>query len=172
VFLYLQGNAPFFKTAVKFYDSCATRAVSNGHTIDLFACSLDQVGLAEMKICVEKTGGYLVLDDSFTRGVFIGSFKRVFARDQTALLAAQAQAAAAQAAGQAPPSMPDALASDLVMSFNGELSVLTSREFKASRLQRTQAQLVVCLFIRTNRWLLDCLLLTSCPLRSAARSAT
>jgi len=125
-----KGNAPFFKNAVKFYDSVATRAVTNGHTIDLFACSLDQVGLAEMKICVEKTGGYLVLDDSFTRGVFIGSFKRVFARDQTAQIAYQQQVAAAQAAGQAPPPPPDALASDLVMSFNGELSVLTSREFK------------------------------------------
>lgn len=125
-----KGNAPFFKNAVKFFDGVATRAVANGHTIDLFACSLDQVGLAEMKICVEKTGGYLVLDDSFTRGVFIGSFKRVFARDQTAALAAQQAAAAAQAAGQAPPPQPDAMASDLVMSFNGELSVLCSREFK------------------------------------------
>ena len=125
-----KGNAPFFKGAVKFFDGVATRAVANGHTIDLFACSLDQVGLAEMKICVEKTGGYLVLDDSFTRGVFIGSFKRVFARDQTAVLAAQQAAAAAQAAGQAPPPQPDAAASDLVMSFNGELSVLCSREFK------------------------------------------
>lgn len=124
-----KGNAPFFKNAVKFYDSVATRAVQNGHTIDLFACSLDQVGLAEMKICVEKTGGYLVLDDSFTRGVFIGSFKRVFARDQTAALAAAAAAAAAQAAGHAPPPQPEA-SNDLVMSFNGELSVLTSREFK------------------------------------------
>src|SRR4029079_15491078 len=83
------------------------RAVSNGHAIDLFACSLDQVGLAEMKVCVEKTGGYLVLDDSFTRGVFVGSFKRVFARDGTER-------------------------NDLVMSFAGELNVLTSREFKVT----------------------------------------
>ena len=127
-----KGNAPFYKPAIKFYDSVATRAVANGHTIDLFACSLDQIGLAEMKVCVEKTGGYLVLDDSFTRGVFIGSFKRVFARDNTAQLAAQAAHQAALAAGQPPPPMPDmsANSNDLLMSFNGELSVFTSREFK------------------------------------------
>lgn len=125
-----KGNAPFYKPAIKFYEGVASRAVANGHTIDLFACSLDQVGLAEMKICVEKTGGYLVLDDSFTRGVFIGSFKRVFARDNAASIAAAAAAQAAAAAGQPPPPVPEASASDLVMSFNGELTVLTSREFK------------------------------------------
>lgn len=119
-----KGNAPFYKPAIKFYEGVSTRAVANGHTIDLFACSLDQIGLAEMKVCVEKTGGYLVLDDSFTRGVFIGSFKRVFARENAA-------AAAALAAGQPPPpSSQDPNGSDLVMSFNGELTVLTSREFK------------------------------------------
>lgn len=73
--------------------------------VDLFACSLDQVGVAEMKVCVEKTGGLLVLDDSFTHNVFTGSFKRVFAVDQK---------------------------NELVMSFNGELQVLTSREFKVA----------------------------------------
>ncbi len=44
-------------------------------------------------------------DDSFTRGVFIGSFKRVFHREVTDN-------------------------NDLSMAFAGELQVLTSREFK------------------------------------------
>lgn len=100
-----KNNAPFYKSACKKYDELAQRAAHNGHAIDLFACSLDQVGLAEIKVCCEKTGGYLVLDDSFTRGVFINSLKRVFARDGTP-------------------------ANDLAMAFAGELSVLTSREFK------------------------------------------
>jgi protein transport protein SEC23 len=102
-----KGNAPFFKKATKFYETIAQRAVQNGHCLDLFACSLDQVGLAEMRVCAEKTGGFLVLDDSFTRGVFIGSFKRAFLRDGTE-------------------------ANDLTMCFGGELTVLTSREFKVS----------------------------------------
>jgi len=98
-----KGNAPLFKKAVKYYETLAQRAASNGHVIDLFACSLDQVGIAEMKVCSEKTGGYLVLDDSFTRGVFIGSFKRCFARSPE---------------------------NELIMAFSGELQVLTSKEFK------------------------------------------
>jgi len=117
-----KGNAPYYKKAVQFYDSIASRAAVNGHVIDLFACSLDQVGLAEMKVCVEKTGGYLVLDDSFTRGVFIGSFKRVFAHEPQAN----------QMAGQQQPPTADGTNADLVMSFQGELSVLTSREFKVA----------------------------------------
>lgn len=46
---------------------------------------------------MDKTGGYLVLDDSFTRGVFQNSFKRVFARAKTE-------------------------EGELLMSFNGEIT--------------------------------------------------
>jgi protein transport protein SEC23 len=99
-----KGNATYMKDAVAFYESLAVRANANGHVIDTFACCLDQMGLAEMKVCSERTGGYIVLDDSFTRAVFTGSFKRVFLRD--------------------------AASNELAMAFGGELSVLTSREYQ------------------------------------------
>lgn len=35
--------APFFKKAVKFYESLAKQLVSQGHVLDLFASALDQV---------------------------------------------------------------------------------------------------------------------------------
>ena len=44
----------------------------------MFACSLDQVGLAEMKVCAEKTGGMVVLAESFANTVFKTSFTRMF----------------------------------------------------------------------------------------------
>jgi protein transport protein SEC23 len=56
-----------------------------------------------MKVAVEQTGGYLVLDDSFTRGVFLNSFRAVFKRDAQ---------------------------DNLVVGSGGELQVLTSRELK------------------------------------------
>lgn len=37
--------APYFKKAVKFYDSLAKQLVSQGHVLDLFASALDQVSL-------------------------------------------------------------------------------------------------------------------------------
>lgn len=70
--------APFFKKAVKFYDGLAKQLVSQGHVLDLFASALDQVGVAEMKVAVEKTGGLVVLAESFGHSVFKDSFKRVF----------------------------------------------------------------------------------------------
>ena len=48
----------------------AARCVANTHVIDIFACSLDQVGLLEMKVCVTQTGGLCVLADSFEQSVF------------------------------------------------------------------------------------------------------
>ena len=41
-------------------------------------CSVCQVGIAELKVAVEKTGGLVVLAESFGHSVFKDSLKRVF----------------------------------------------------------------------------------------------
>lgn len=38
------------------YEALSTRAANNGHTIDIYACALDQTGLHEMKCCTNLTG--------------------------------------------------------------------------------------------------------------------
>ncbi|GMP78186.1 hypothetical protein CsSME_00034226 [Camellia sinensis var. sinensis] len=70
--------APYFKKAVQFYEELAKQLVSQGHVLDLFASALDQVGVAEMKVVIERTGGLVVLSESFGHPVFKDSFKRVF----------------------------------------------------------------------------------------------
>lgn len=70
--------APFYQKAVKFYQGLAKQLVDQGHVLDLFACALDQVGVAEIKVAVEKTGGLVVMSESFGHSVFKDSFKRVF----------------------------------------------------------------------------------------------
>ena len=39
---------------------------------------LSQVGVAELKVAVERTGGIIVLAESFGHSVFKDSFRRVF----------------------------------------------------------------------------------------------
>jgi protein transport protein SEC23 len=81
------------------------------HVVDVFACSLDQVGLLEMRELVEATGGLMVLGDSFGQSVFKESLRRVFNR------------------------FPDDVPQDgglMQMAFGCSLEVLTSREFKVS----------------------------------------
>ncbi|KAK9088045.1 hypothetical protein Syun_030439 [Stephania yunnanensis] len=70
--------ASHFHKAVKFYENIAKQLVSQGHVLDLFASALDQVGVAEMKVIVERTGGLVVLAESFGHSVFKDSFKRIF----------------------------------------------------------------------------------------------
>ncbi|XP_010934372.2 protein transport protein SEC23 E [Elaeis guineensis] len=70
--------ASHFHKAIKFYDSLAKQLVNQGHVLDLFASALDQVGVAEMKVVVERTGGLVVLAESFGHSVFKDSFKRIF----------------------------------------------------------------------------------------------
>mmetsp|Transcript_8200 Transcript_8200/g.11831 ORF Transcript_8200/g.11831 Transcript_8200/m.11831 type:complete len:818 (-) Transcript_8200:184-2637(-) len=86
-------------------------ASPNYHVVDVFACSLDQVGLLEMRELVLATGGLTVLGDSFGQSVFKESLRRVFMR------------------------YPDDVPQDggtMSMAFGGSLEVLTSREFKVS----------------------------------------
>ncbi|KAK9837195.1 hypothetical protein WJX84_004838 [Apatococcus fuscideae] len=70
--------APLFKKALRFYDGLAADLVKQSHSLDVFACALDQVGLAEMKRAVERSGGNVVQVDSFGNPVFKESFRRVF----------------------------------------------------------------------------------------------
>ena len=100
------ANTKFVKKASKHYAAVAKRAVSAGHAVDVFACALDQVGLMEMRPVLEKTGGYVVMSESFTGNIFKQSFKAVFGRDSS---------------GQY-----------LRMSFGATLEVLTSAEVKVS----------------------------------------
>ncbi|KAK6919848.1 Zinc finger, Sec23/Sec24-type [Dillenia turbinata] len=73
-----KDSAPFYHKAVKFYEGLARQLVHQGHVLDVFACALDQVGLAELKVAVEKTGGLVVLAESFGRSVFKDSLIRIF----------------------------------------------------------------------------------------------
>ncbi|KAF2291658.1 hypothetical protein GH714_027935 [Hevea brasiliensis] len=74
-------SAPLYHKAVKFYEGLAKQLVHQGHVLDLFACALDQVGVAELKVAVEKTGGLVVLAESFGHSVFKDSLRRIFQFD-------------------------------------------------------------------------------------------
>lgn len=104
-----KDNAPFHKSALKTYDAIAARAVNAGHTVDVWACALDQVGSYEMKSCVDRTGGVFIQSESFRHPMFKRSFEKFF------------QASSVE--GGAPA---------LDMGFQATFEVLTSREFKVA----------------------------------------
>eukprot|EP00890_Picochlorum_soloecismus_P005474 jgi/Picsp_1/5928/NSC_03285-R1_transport protein len=70
--------APHYRKAKKYYDGIAAQLVTQGHSLDMYACALDQVGLAEMKTAVEATGGITIQTDTFTNPVFKSSLRRMF----------------------------------------------------------------------------------------------
>jgi protein transport protein SEC23 len=76
------SNINYFKPAVEYYEGLASRAYKAGQAIDVFSCSLNQVGLLEMKCLTEKTGGYMVLTDSFSTILFKDTFKKLFELDE------------------------------------------------------------------------------------------
>lgn len=107
-----KDNAPLTKAAMKHYEALAQRCVNNSHVVDIFACALDQSGVMEMKVCVEKTGGVIVLADSFGQSVFKESFRRMFSRFSEEAYECDRD--------------------HLTMGFAATLECLTSREFKVA----------------------------------------
>ncbi|CAH1438754.1 unnamed protein product [Lactuca virosa] len=57
-------------------------------TIPIASSAIDatgQVGVAELKIVMERTGGLVVLSESFAHSVFKDSFSRVFEKGEESL---------------------------------------------------------------------------------------
>jgi protein transport protein SEC23 len=73
-----KDSDPHYHKAVKFYEGLSKQLVHQGHVLDLFACALDQVGIAELKVAVERTGGLVVLAESFGHSVFKNSLRHIF----------------------------------------------------------------------------------------------
>jgi protein transport protein SEC23 len=107
----LQKNqAAMHKPSSDFFRGLSDRLISSSIAVDLFACSLDQVGALEMRVLISRSGGLFVLADSFGQSVFRESLRRVFSRS----------------ADPADPSAPGSL----VMGFGGQIEVQHSRDFK------------------------------------------
>ncbi|OMJ85523.1 hypothetical protein SteCoe_13137 [Stentor coeruleus] len=99
------GNNQYYKDAKGYYDNLAMKACYNGHAIDVFCCAIDQIGILEMRSLCEKTGGFLVLTDTFKSDVFRMSFRKMFDRDETGAL---------------------------LMGFNANIVLMTSQDVKIS----------------------------------------
>lgn len=106
----VKGNAPLLKPATQWYKELAARIAGNGHTMDIFACSLDQIGLLELRSCIGSTGGLCALADSFGQSVFKESFRRLFRKYDDG----------------------HSDSGNLLMGFGATLEVNTSRDFKVS----------------------------------------
>lgn len=97
------GSAKYFKLATEYYEGLARRLTANGHSMDILAGCLDQVGIAEMRMLAEASGGSIVMSDAFNTNVFKQSCQQLLARDAD---------------------------NKLKTGFNGILELMVSRELK------------------------------------------
>ena len=114
----LKNQAPLTKPASEYYTNLSDRAISQNIVVDMFACSLDQVGTLEVKSLISRTGGVIVLADSFGQSVFKESLRRVFER--TTIVTPS----------NVPDTPPTTTPGPMQMGFGGVIEVHHSREFK------------------------------------------
>ncbi|KAL8229489.1 hypothetical protein R6Q57_014389 [Mikania cordata] len=80
------GHAPFYWKSCEFYKQISEKLTDLSMVLDLFACSLDQVGVTEMRAPVEKSGGFIMLTESFESDQFRKCLRHIFTRDQQGFL--------------------------------------------------------------------------------------
>jgi protein transport protein SEC23 len=97
------ANVPLIEKAQDFYKKVAKRLTDNALVLDLLACSLDQVGAAELRYPVEVSGGLMVLAESFESEQFKSCLMQTFKREGNDYLN---------------------------MNFNATIEIVTSREVK------------------------------------------
>ncbi|CAK9136676.1 unnamed protein product [Ilex paraguariensis] len=76
------GYAPYYKKCFEFYKQISQRLLVSSIVLDLFACSLDQVGAAELKTSVESSGGFMMLGESFESDQFRKCLRHIFNPDE------------------------------------------------------------------------------------------
>lgn len=78
----INGQAPYHRKSSNFYKRLSQRLCDSSVVLDLFACSLDQVGAAELKVPVESSGGFMILGESFESDQFRKCLRHIFSRDE------------------------------------------------------------------------------------------
>ncbi|KAI5406474.1 protein transport protein SEC23 [Lathyrus oleraceus] len=69
-----------------FYRQIAKRLSDASVVLDLFACSLDQVGAAELREPIERSGGFMILAESFESDQFRKCLRHLFKHDDEGFL--------------------------------------------------------------------------------------
>ncbi|OVA16238.1 zinc finger protein [Macleaya cordata] len=77
----INGQAPHYDKSCNFYKQLAGRLSDASIVLDLFGCSLDQVGASELKVAIESSGGFLMLGESFESDQFKKCLRHIFKRD-------------------------------------------------------------------------------------------
>ncbi|KAJ6430163.1 hypothetical protein OIU84_021550 [Salix udensis] len=78
----INGHAPNYTKSCSFYNQLSQRLSDASVVLDLFACSLDQVGAAELKGPVESSGGFMMLGELFESDQFRKCLRQIFSRDE------------------------------------------------------------------------------------------
>ncbi|CAN6441095.1 unnamed protein product [Victoria cruziana] len=77
----LQDRAPYYKKFCDFYRRLAQRLCDASIVLDVFACSVDQVGTAELRSAIESSGGWMVIAEAFASDQFKRCLQHIFQQD-------------------------------------------------------------------------------------------
>ena len=69
----------YWLDSTEFFSTLMQKMVLNSHVLDVCSACIDQTGIAEMRKCIECTGGYLLMVDTWRKSSFPQSLQNMLA---------------------------------------------------------------------------------------------
>ena len=116
------GDCPHYEKAVLFYTDIEKRLCAAGTSLDVFVASFDQIGILELRTCVNHTGGSFICVDTFLDKMFTESLSRFFSLRDFSGSKSGAALAKIQEYDSA------AVVAPALCGYNAQLTLYTSRD--------------------------------------------
>lgn len=76
----IKGRAGFVTHANNFYIKLGNRLNSQGHTVDILAATIEDIGVYEMKPLIDNTGGVVIMAQDFDKEIYLTSIRKSMAQ--------------------------------------------------------------------------------------------
>lgn len=76
----VKGKALFVSHAQTFYQKLGSKLNGQGHTVDILAATIEDIGVYEMRPMVEVTGGTIIMAQDFCKEIYLTSIRKLMGR--------------------------------------------------------------------------------------------
>ncbi|KAH9410606.1 Sec23/Sec24 domain-containing protein [Ordospora pajunii] len=78
----VESDSVYASSSKKFYEGLGERMSNVGHSLDILAATIDDIGICHMERMTGITGGMLIMAQDFDREIYISSCRKIMSRDE------------------------------------------------------------------------------------------
>ncbi|WUR02275.1 protein transport protein SEC23 [Vairimorpha necatrix] len=80
-----ENDTSYNKSATKYYSDLGNRIMDLGHSLDILACTIEDIGINHLEKLCSLTGGFLIMAQDFNGEVYSSSCKKIMEKKENLL---------------------------------------------------------------------------------------